>query len=81
VRILFAPCPPRMFPCSRPPQAGESSSSRASNAAAMCRPGEMNSRSSPSPLSAPSVANCAGTCPPRSSSVAPTNSWFVSRGP
>jgi hypothetical protein len=32
-------------------------------------------------LSAPSVANCAGTCPPRSSSVAPTNSWFVSRGP
>jgi hypothetical protein len=66
--------------CSKCPEVGRPSSSHARDAAAMCRQDGMNFRFSPSPLSAPSVASCAGTCLQKYSSVGLTNSWFTSSG-
>jgi hypothetical protein len=78
---VFAIYSPIIIPCSPRPQAAKPSSSPASGAAAMCRLAGTTFHSSPSLLSAPSAAGCAGTCHRRSFSVALTNSWFTSSGP
>src|ERR1017187_1187907 len=70
---IFASSSPILFPCSRPPQAARPSWSPASNAAATFHPASRNSPFSPSPLSAPSAANCGDTFHLRSPSGDPTN--------
>ena len=78
---IFAFCSSILYLCFQHPQAAKPSSSPVSDAATTFHPASGSFRSNPSTLSVPSVANSAGTCRLRSSSVGLTNSWFTSSVP
>ena len=77
ILIIYLPI---MLACSQHPETARHSLSRASDAAATFHPASGSSPFSPSPLSAPSVTNCAVTFPLRCSSGDLTNSMFTSSG-